>query len=182
MKVLGLMSGTSCDGVTIAAAEVAGGPERPRARHLWHRERAYPSGLRRTLLAAAEGAGARASEIAALHVELAEFWAEAALRAAGGERGLRGFGLLASHGHTLHHRPPQQRYRGFSLQIGDASTLAARTGLPVVYDFRARDLALGGQGAPLVPRADQVFFSSRKEPRVALNLGGIANITVLPRL
>src|SRR5262245_31223339 len=115
MKVLGLMSGTSCDGVTIAAVDVTGTPARPRARYLWHRERAYPAALRARLLAAAEGRGA-AAEIAALHVELAELWAREVLRAAGGERGLRTFTLLASHGHTIHHRPPRGGKRGVSLQ------------------------------------------------------------------
>ncbi|MBI5836221.1 MAG: anhydro-N-acetylmuramic acid kinase [Candidatus Eisenbacteria bacterium] len=174
------MSGTSCDGVTAAAASISGPAGRPRVRCLGVTERAYPGALRGRLLRAAAPGGSDAAEVAALHVELAEFWAGAATRLAGGRAGLRRFDLLASHGHTLHHHPPAGRARGWSLQVGDAATLAERTGLPVVHDFRARDLALGGQGAPLVPRADAALFGHPREPRVALNLGGIANITVLP--
>ncbi len=180
LRVLGIMSGTSADGVTVAGAAISGDPEAPRAKYLGFLERSYPAALRRRLLAAAEPGGGSAAEVASLHVELAEFWAAAADRFAGGPRGLARYDLLASHGHTLHHRPPSGGRRGFSLQVGDASTLAERTGLTVVHDFRPRDLALGGQGAPLVPRADLAMFGSRREPRVALNLGGIANLTVLP--
>ena len=180
LRVLGLMSGTSCDGVTVAGAAISGPPRSPSLKCLGFLERAYPAPLRRRLLAVGGGAPAGAAELAALHVELAEFWSRAALALRGRGRPRLPYDLLASHGHTVHHHPPGRGSRGWSLQIGDAATLAARTGLPVAFDFRSRDLALGGHGAPLVPRPDAVLFGSGSEPRVALNLGGIANITVLP--
>ena len=180
-RVLGLMSGTSCDGITVAGAAIMGPAQAPGVKCLGWRNQAYPKVLRARLLKAATPGGADAGEIAALHVELAEFWAKAAMRFAGGGKGLARYDLLASHGHTLHHQPPARGRRGYSFQVGDAATLCERTGLTVAHDFRPRDLALGGQGAPLVPRADQALFSSAREPRVALNIGGIANITILPR-
>ncbi|MFB2538666.1 MULTISPECIES: anhydro-N-acetylmuramic acid kinase [unclassified Acinetobacter] len=83
---------------------------------------------------------------------------------------------IGSHGQTIRHRPEN----GFSLQIGDANLIAEMTGLPVVHDFRSRDLAAGGQGAPLVPAFHQVLFQHDSIHRVILNLGGIANVTLLP--
>lgn len=85
---------------------------------------------------------------------------------------------IGCHGQTLRHRPRAQR--PFTLQIGDPNIVAAGTGLTTVADFRRRDVALGGEGAPLAPAFHQWFLSDREEPRVVLNIGGISNITVLP--
>ena len=87
---------------------------------------------------------------------------------------------LGSHGQTVWHEPPREGRRGSSLQLGCPATIAERTGIEVVSDFRSRDLAAGGHGAPLVPWADRVFFSSPDGPRAIHNIGGMSNVTWLP--
>jgi anhydro-N-acetylmuramic acid kinase len=90
-------------------------------------------------------------------------------------------GAIGSHGQTIWHEPPNGDQRGTSLQLGCPATLAERTGIGVVSDFRSRDLAAGGHGAPLVPWADRVLFSSDSEVRAIQNLGGMGNVTWLPK-
>ena len=111
-------------------------------------ERAYPRALRARLLAAAAPAGADAAAVAGLHVELAEWWSGTVERFGRAHGGLGRFGLLASHGHTLHHRPPAARARGWSLQVGDPATLAERTGLDLDEASEPLD------GPPAALRAD----------------------------
>jgi len=139
----------------------------------------YAPELRERLRAAT---GAPPAEVAALHVELAERWGELLLRL------LRAQGLspgelfvVGSHGQTLWHQPPRGESRGFTFQIGDPATLAERVGAPVVSDFRSRDMAVGGEGAPLVPWADWVLFRRPGVGRALQNLGGMGNVTFLPR-
>ena len=94
----------------------------------------------------------------------------------------RDLAAIGSHGQTVWHVPPTDTERGATLQLGDASTLAERTGVPVVSDFRTRDVAAGGHGAPLVPWLDHLLFSTVDRRRAIQNLGGMANVTVLPPL
>lgn len=162
---LGLMSGTSCDGVSAAILEA------PRLRLVVHRTRPYPPELRRRLLAAPR---ASAEEICRLHARLGDEFARTARALARGRR----VAVVGSHGHTVWHRPRGVE-RG-TLQIGDASRIAEALGVPVVCDFRSRDVAAGGQGAPLVPAFDAAVWGSGP-PRVLLNLGGIANLTLVGR-
>src|SRR5690606_38363708 len=125
-------------------------------------------------------------DLALLHVLLAHRFADAA-EAALDRAGLTAadLDLVGSHGQTVHHLPEPTPAAGAAvratLQIGDPATLAARLGAPVVADFRSADVARGGQGAPLVPYLDDALFASDAETRGLLNLGGIANLTVLPR-
>lgn len=181
--VLGLMSGTSLDGIDAALLEVGEPPsseaEGLRWKLLGFLTRPYSGDQRRSLLAALDSGGPR--ELALLHVRVGEWFAQAALdllRREGVDP--RAVSALGSHGQTVWHEPPGSVERGVSLQLGCPATLAERTGIGVVSDFRARDLAAGGHGAPLVPWADRIFFSSPDGPRAIQNLGGMGNVTWLP--
>ncbi len=196
MKVLGLMSGTSLDGIDTALLEVEGperveGPDGTGARgdgiHLgglrWEllafRTQPYDPNQRRRIQEAIEVGGVR--ELATLHTTLGEWFADAA-RALLDSAGIppEAVAAIGSHGQTVWHEPPLPGSRGSSLQIGCPATIAEGTGIGVVSDFRARDLAAGGHGAPLVPWADRIFFSSPENRRAVQNLGGMANVTWLP--
>ncbi|MGI9592517.1 MAG: anhydro-N-acetylmuramic acid kinase [Myxococcota bacterium] len=180
MRVIGLMSGTSADGVDSALVEwPEGTAERPFALRAF-RESAFPAELQQRIhrLAAGRAApGEALRELAALDVELGERFAEAA--AALAEQAgvaLSEVDAIASHGQTVAHHPELRA----TLQIGDPSVIAERTGCTTVADFRTRDVAAGGEGAPLAPFFHRAAFADPVEGRVALNLGGIANVTWLP--
>jgi anhydro-N-acetylmuramic acid kinase len=179
--VVGLMSGTSLDGISAAAARFtegeadgAGGIGALAVELLAHVHRPYARAERERLAAAMLGGPAR--DACRLHVELGGWLADAAL-AAMAAAGLspREVAAVASHGQTLWHEPGHSTW-----QIGDAATIAERTGCAVVSDFRARDVAAGGQGAPLVPMADALLFAHHRAWRALQNLGGIGNVTVVP--
>jgi anhydro-N-acetylmuramic acid kinase len=191
MKLLGLMSGTSLDGIDVALLEVGEvdgrrtnapfeSPVSPGWELLAFRTWEYTREQREAIKKVLVSGGIR--ETALLHVSLGEWFATAALETLH-ESGVKpeSVSALGSHGQTVWHEPPQGSSRGASFQIGCAATLAERTGIGVVGDFRARDLAAGGHGAPLVPWADRVFFSSKDGHRAIQNLGGMANVTWLPR-
>jgi anhydro-N-acetylmuramic acid kinase len=191
LKVLGLMSGTSLDGIDAALLEV----ESPEGVEL-DRVGPLPTSLRWELLGfgtrpfakeeravihqAMASGGVR--EMTLLHTRMGEWFSGAALELLKRE-GIPAASVSAigSHGQTLWHEPPCAEERGSSLQVGCPATIAERTGIGVVSDFRSRDLAAGGHGAPLVPWADRIFFSSPDEPRAIQNLGGMANVTWLPK-
>ena len=176
MRVLGLMSGTSADGIDAVLASFSGRPERPRWQLLNSITLPYPAGLRDQLLAVGQGQ----SHPAAALLDLAEAVTEAQ---AGAARACDPRGqaeLVGCHGQTLWHRPPQGCRRGASWQLLQGPLLAELLATPVVFDFRAQDLALGGQGAPLVPAADGALLPAIGGWRALLNLGGIANLTLLP--
>ncbi|MGH2499262.1 MAG: anhydro-N-acetylmuramic acid kinase, partial [Candidatus Limnocylindria bacterium] len=168
MIALGLMSGTSGDGIDAAAVELAGRP-----RVVAHRHAAFAGDLRARVLAAAEGAPLDARSLARLHGDLGDAYAAAALALL--EAVPRRPEVIGAHGQTIAHLPGER----VTLQSGDAARVAFRTGVPVVADFRSADVAAGGQGAPLVPYADHAFFADGTS-RAVLNLGGIANLTLLP--
>lgn len=181
MKVIGLMSGTSADAVDAALVEW---PEAEAARPfalLAFAETPLPEPLQERVhgLAAGRVAGERAlAELAALDVLLGERFAEAArdvAARAGVDMG--DVAAVASHGQTVAHHPEQRA----TLQIGNAALIAERCGRPVISDFRSRDLAAGGEGAPLAPFFHHAALSAADEGRLVLNLGGIANVTWLPR-
>jgi anhydro-N-acetylmuramic acid kinase len=172
------MSGTSLDGIDVALVEVDERSERFAARLEAFVTVPYEPQQRLMIERALAGGP---QHLCRLNVELGELFADAAARL------LRDSGLkpedvsaIGSHGQTVWHEPPVARQRGGTLQLGEPAVIVERLGIPVVSDFRARDMAAGGQGAPLVPIVDQLLFSSPDAPRAMQNLGGIANVTMLP--
>jgi anhydro-N-acetylmuramic acid kinase len=185
MLVMGMMSGTSADGIDVALAEVKGAPPRLRCKLLWHTSRRMPGILRTEVLRIAEGAGCTAGEISQLNFRLGMAFADAAVSACREFRvALSRVKLIGSHGQTIFHQgrpvPFLGRATASTLQIGEPAVVAARTGVTTVGDFRVADMAVEGQGAPLVPYADYLLYRDEKIGRVSLNLGGIGNVTVLP--
>jgi anhydro-N-acetylmuramic acid kinase len=183
--VVGLMSGTSLDGIDAVLLRIEGSGPRTRFRQLGFLEHPFPRGLRQLLLRNSVPDTSRVDEIARLNFLLAHLYADAVGALARKARvRLRDIALIGSHGQTIHHLPRPARIAGRSVtatfQIGDPSVLATLTGITTVGDFRVADLAAGGQGAPLVPYFDWLVFRSRTLNRLVLNIGGIANITVLP--
>jgi len=176
MRVLGLMSGTSADGVDAVLAEFTGRPGRPHWRILASAATPYPADLHQRLVAMGQGQPLAAAEVLDLAEALTEAQAAAA-RAADPDGRAE---LVGCHGQTLWHRPPEAGRRGLSWQLLLGPLLAHRLARPVVFDFRSADLALGGQGAPLVPAADAALLGGIGGWRALLNLGGIANLTLLP--
>jgi anhydro-N-acetylmuramic acid kinase len=180
MRVIGLMSGTSADGVDAALVEWPEGPEARPFTLLAFREEPLPRELQTRIHQLAAGrveAGSALRELAALDVELGERFAAAAVSvAASADIPLSEVDAIGSHGQTVAHHPEVRA----TLQIGDPSVVAERTGCTTVADFRPRDVAAGGEGAPLAPFFHLAAFGDQAESRVALNLGGIANVTWLP--
>jgi len=167
MRVAGIMSGTSLDGIDVAIVEIRG----HRVETIGHTETPYPRSVRDAILAVSN-TNTHTAAISRLNYQLGELYAKAVSRAVGK------FGpvaLIGCHGQTIFHEG-----RANTMQIGEPAVLAERAGVPVVSNFRARDIAAGGQGAPLVPYVDYLLFRHPKLSRVALNIGGIANITVIP--
>jgi len=185
MLVLGLMSGTSADGIDVVLARISGAPLHLNAKLLGHTSSKFPVALRKEILRVAEQQLISAGELSQLNFRLGEVFARAALEACRQFRVAPSkIDLIGSHGQTIFHQGRAASYLGSptasTLQIGEPSVIAARTGIITVGDFRPADMALGGQGAPLVPYVDYLLYSHRKLGRVSLNLGGIANITVIP--
>ncbi|MGB1775972.1 MAG: anhydro-N-acetylmuramic acid kinase [Synechococcus sp.] len=176
MRCLGLMSGTSADGVDAVLVDFHGRCQRPRWRLIQHHHHPYPADLRDRLIAAGQGAAMAAAEWLALGEATTEAQATAALGCDPQGSAV----LVGCHGQTVWHRPPDGEQRGASWQLLHGPLLAERLKRPVVHDFRAADLALGGQGAPLVPAADAALLGRTGGWRALLNLGGIANITLIP--
>ncbi|HEY3823283.1 MAG TPA: anhydro-N-acetylmuramic acid kinase [Bryobacteraceae bacterium] len=167
MRVAGIMSGTSLDGIDVAIVDIAGS----KIRTVAHSTIPYPKPTRNRILAVTTPA-----HISRLNFELGELYAKAVSSTCeSAQIPLLSLDLVGCHGQTIWHEGGKN-----TLQIGEASVIAERLNVPVVSDFRTRDIAAGGQGAPLVPFVDVLLFSRAKRRRVALNIGGIANITIIP--
>ncbi len=172
--LVGLMSGTSLDGITAAVVRFEESGEQVTPSLLALVTRPYAAGERARLAAALQGASP--AEYTKLDFALGGWLAEAATAAIAEAGVARGdIRAIASHGHTVWHAPPQATW-----QFGQPAVIAERCGLDVIADFRVRDVAAGGQGAPLVPIADALLFSRPDAWRVLQNLGGIGNLTLLP--
>ena len=167
MRVAGVMSGTSLDGIDVAIVETNG----RRVTTLGFQSTPYSEAVRRNILAVSNTTTTTAA-ISRLNFQLGELYARAVQRAC---RRYGPVALIGCHGQTIYHEGGAS-----TLQIGEAAVIAERTGVPVISDFRTRDIAAGGQGAPLVPFVDCLLFRHPRRTRIALNIGGIANITVIP--
>jgi anhydro-N-acetylmuramic acid kinase len=169
---IGLMSGTSLDGVDAVLADLAAAP-----RILATRHDPFDPDLKQRLLALHRADGDELRRAAELGNALAMRYADAALELVA-ESGVdpQRIEAIGCHGQTVRHRPEL----GFSVQLGNPALLAEATGFTVVADFRSRDIAAGGQGAPLVPAFHAVAFRSARSHRAVVNIGGVANITNLP--
>lgn len=180
MRIIGLMSGTSLDGIDAALVEIDGTGEHDVSARVIQSVTIDYDAARREAIHAAIVAGT-AEALCGLHADLGEWLAEAVLRVCD-EAGVAtdSIDAVGSHGQTVWHRPPSADTRGATLQLGDAATIAERTGIAVVHDFRTRDMAAGGQGAPLVPWADRVLFAAEGKRRALQNIGGIANVSLVP--
>ncbi|MGH9325374.1 MAG: anhydro-N-acetylmuramic acid kinase [Terriglobia bacterium] len=179
---VGLISGTSMDGVDAALVGVQGPIDRPRLRVCAFRTFPFPPFLRKQLFGLASGERTTAREISTLNFLLGEALAEAALAICReGRIAPQKLTVIGSHGQTIFHQGSRHGANPAStFQIGESAVIAERTGVPVVADFRVADVAAGGEGAPLVPLVDYLLLRDRKQGTVALNIGGIANVTVLP--
>jgi len=182
LRVAGLMSGTSADGVDAAVVDL---PKRGRVKLLAFDTLPYPPSVRRAVLALCRPDAADVADLCYLNAVLGELFAQAVRHVAEGAGvPLASIHLIGSHGQTIRHLPRGRRFAGraigSTLQIGSPGVIAERTGITTVADFRPRDLAVAGQGAPLVPYADHVLFAHRSRTRAVQNIGGVANVTFLP--
>jgi anhydro-N-acetylmuramic acid kinase len=176
-RVIGLLSGTSADGTDAALCELEGAGEATRLLSATFVTTPFPRPLRERIFRLAQ---ADATELCDMDVLLGEAFAEAALEVcvAAGVR-IEDVDLIGSHGQTAVHHPRSAGHLGATLQIGEAAVIAERTGCPVVSDFRVRDVAAGGEGAPLVPLVDYLLFRKPGLRRALQNIGGIANVTLV---
>lgn len=170
MRVAGIMSGTSLDGIDVAIVDISGRRFRTVAFH----SKPYSPTVRDGILAISNATTTTAA-ISQMNFRLGELYAGAVMDTCRRARvPLRSIGLIGCHGQTIYHESGQN-----TLQIGEAAVLAERTGISVVSDFRPRDIAAGGKGAPLVPFVDYLLFRNPRRRRVALNIGGIANVSII---
>ena len=176
MVVIGMISGTSIDAIDVAAARFHQSGDELTLACLAHAERPWPPETRARLLAALPPASVTMAEICALDVLVAEAFAAAAIDVI--PTLSEPPDLICSHGQTVFHWVEHGKARG-TLQLGQPAIIAEATGLPVVSDLRARDIAAGGQGAPLASTLDALWLAGPGGPRAALNLGGIANLTIV---
>ncbi|MFT4416251.1 anhydro-N-acetylmuramic acid kinase [Fredinandcohnia humi] len=183
--VVGLMSGTSLDGIDAAVVAISEVSNQVKLKLIHYSTLPFTETLRARILQLCDPKQACIEEISLMNMLLGEQFAEAAkkvVREASLE--MKDITLISSHGQTIFHQPEGIQAEGYTitstLQIGDIAVIAERTGVMTVGDFRTRDMAVGGQGAPLVPYADNLLFRDKTSGRVLVNIGGIANITVLP--
>jgi anhydro-N-acetylmuramic acid kinase len=179
---VGVMSGTSLDGVDAVLAEFRGVPPSVQWRLVAHAATPFDTLLRRRLLGLAEGRALAVREAASLHFALGELYGTAVLGVLhAGKLSPEMLSGVTLSGQTVFHQSPRRAHgEGVSLQLGSGPLVAQQLGVAVVSDLRAADLAAGGEGAPLVPYADWLLFRSETEGRALLNVGGIANLTAFP--
>lgn len=200
-RVIGLISGTSVDGIDAALVDISGTDNDLKVELIAGETYPYPEQLKKQILAVCGGAAISMAELAQLDDAIALAFAEVAQNIQINHAPAQ---LIGSHGQTIFHRPPREqgsrgagergsrgaevqgsrgdnrRLLGYSLQIGRGAVIAQITGIPTVVNFRAADIAAGGQGAPLVPKVDAYLLSDSQESRCIQNIGGIGNVAYLP--
>jgi anhydro-N-acetylmuramic acid kinase len=176
MKVIGLMSGTSVDGIDAALVEISGSTDDLQVELIAGETYAYPAELRSQILQICGGGALSMAGLAALDDAIAQAFAQAALSIQVGHPSAE---LIGSHGQTVYHRPPAT-HLGYSLQLGRGAAIADITHTTTVSNFRAADIAAGGQGAPLVPPVDLCLLGHPTLDRCVQNIGGIGNVGYLP--
>ncbi len=176
-RIIGLMSGTSVDGIDAALVEISGGQTDLQVHLVNGLVHPFPEPLREQILAVCSGEAISMEAMAELDDAIAQAFAEAAIAV---NQGHPPADLIGSHGQTLFHRPAADGVMGYSLQLGRGALIANLTGIPTVSNFRVADIAAGGQGAPLVPPVDAYLLGHPTEHRCIQNIGGIGNVTYLP--
>jgi anhydro-N-acetylmuramic acid kinase len=182
---VGLMSGTSVDGIDVAVVALNGAPPQLQVRLRHFETVPFSEEVRERIFALFQPETATLADLSQMNFLLGEVFADAVLQTLH-RAGIacEEIAFVASHGQTVWHSPVPELIGGYpvasTLQIGEASVIAERTGIPTISDFRVRDVAAGGQGAPLVPFVDRLLFAQPGQGRILANIGGIANLTVLP--
>lgn len=183
--ILGLMSGTSCDGLDLARIRIAHSGQKIEFELLNSKTYPYSDKQKKHLLRFLQAETTSARELSRLNFYLPRLWSEMILTfIEENHLSKKDIDLIGSHGQTVWHEPQPARYIdrqvSSTFQLGDPSVLAQATGIPVVGDFRTADVALGGQGAPLIPYFDWIYFSKFKQNILSVNIGGISNVTLVP--
>lgn len=180
LHVLGLMSGTSLDGLDLCLCQISG-LKPDQIKPMGFSTLPMPAEIQAKIRQNLEPESSRVDSLCELNMQLADWFAQSI------ERFLKlhylslaDLDLIGSHGQTLYHLPPGQSQQASTLQLGDGAWLAQRTGVTTVANFRPADMAVGGQGAPLVPYLDQLWFQSQSKRRAIQNVGGMANVSWLP--
>ncbi|WP_427157859.1 anhydro-N-acetylmuramic acid kinase [Aliinostoc sp. HNIBRCY26] len=176
-RVIGLISGTSVDGIDAALVEISGTDLDLQVELLAGETYPYPRELREKILAVCAGAAISMAELAELDDAIAKNFAQAAQNI---QQNHEPATLIGSHGQTVYHRPPDNKGLGYTLQLGRGDLIAYRTNITTVSNFRVADIAIGGHGAPLVPRVDAFLLSHPQEGRCIQNVGGIGNVAYIP--
>ena len=177
MKVIGLMSGTSVDGIDAALVEISGTTLDLRVELLAGETYPYPDNLRAQILDVCGGSKLSMMELALLDDHISKCFAQAAIDIQLNQPAAT---LIGSHGQTVFHRPTTPENMGYSLQLGRGELMSVMTKITTIDNFRTADIAAGGQGAPLVPKPDAYLLSHPDEHRCVQNIGGIGNVTYLP--
>lgn len=182
-RAIGLMSGTSLDGIDVVLAEIEGSQQSTQVKVLHTYTYEYENSLLNKIRKAIKDEYVTSKLLCSLNFEIAEAYSKCILSFC--ERygiDIHSVDYIASHGQTIYHiAEDESDYQASSLQLGDGSVLANLTNIKVVSNFRTADMAYGGQGAPLVPYADYVLFNSKDKTRLLQNIGGIANVTILEK-
>lgn len=184
-RVVGMMSGTSVDGVDAALVEISGTDSEPKVKLLAFENKPYPPQVRKKIFSLFTPANATVDKVGYMNFLLGEIYAKSALSVIE-KAGMKPeeIDVIGSHGQTIWHAPIPESPDGipvaYTVQIGEGSIIAERTGILTVSDFRVADMAAGGQGAPLVPFSEYLLYRREKETILLQNIGGIGNMTVMP--
>ncbi|MEW9096046.1 MAG: anhydro-N-acetylmuramic acid kinase AnmK [Clostridiaceae bacterium] len=175
--VVGLMSGTSLDGIDCALVQIEGNGINTKIKPMYFDNLPMPDDIRREILQCCSVENSNVEKICRLNFNLGELFAHAVISLCNKNKiELSHIDLIGSHGQTIYHIPQNS-----TLQIGELSVIAERTNIPVIGDFRVRDVAAGGHGAPLVPYPEYLLYRSKNKTRILQNIGGIGNATILPK-